>query len=143
MSEPVSLQVFDVTASALAAERARLTVIAQNIANAQVTHVPGGGPYRRQQVLFESVADGARRRAKDGLPSGGVRARVVPDPSEFPRVHMPGNPDADAAGYVRLPNVSITDEMVGLIDSARTYESNLSALRTYRKMLDQTIEMAR
>jgi flagellar basal-body rod protein FlgC len=143
MSESISTNVFDVTASALTAERMRLSVIAQNIANAQVTKMPDGGPYRRQTVVFESVLKQATGRGGDGLPAGAVRARVEDDPKPFQRVYNPGHPDHDKDGWVTLPNVNVTEEMVDLVDAARTYEANLSALRTYRQMLQQTIEMAR
>jgi flagellar basal-body rod protein FlgC len=140
MGESIS-SVFDITASALTAERARLSVIAQNIANSQVTKMPDGQPYRRQKVLFESVLNSAKGAV--GLPKGAVRARVATDNSPFQRVKQPGHPDADKDGWVTLPNVNVIDEMVDLLDASRTYEANLSALRTYRQMLQQTLEMAR
>src|SRR5262245_841975 len=143
MGETPAANVFDITASALAAERSRLSVIAQNIANAQVTRMPDGQPYRRQRVLFESVFKAAKGQKGDGLPVGGVRARVAPDDSPFQRVKQPGHPDADAEGWVNMPNVNVIDEMVDLLDASRTYEANLSALRTYRQMLQQTLEMTR
>jgi flagellar basal-body rod protein FlgC len=143
MGETPAANVFDITASALSAERARLAVIAQNIANAQVTRMPDGQPYRRQRVLFESVLKKAKGQEGDGLPVGGVRARVAPDDSPFQRVKQPGHPDADEDGWVNMPNVNVIDEMVDLLDASRTYEANLSALRTYRQMLQQTLEMTR
>jgi len=143
MGEPVSLQVFDVTASALAAERARLNVIARNIANAEVSGSATAPPYRRQRVLFESVLAREVGRGRGGLPPGAIRARVDDVPGEFRRLSMPGHPDADAQGFVLFPNVNVVDEMVDLIDASRTYEANLSALRTWRQMLRQTLEMAR
>jgi len=144
MSESISGNVFDITASALSAQRTRLAVIAENIANAQATaKMADGMPYRRQRVLFESVLRETQGASGDGLPVGGVRTRVEPDSSPFQRVHDPGNPDGDKDGWVTLPNVNVLDEMVDMIDAARTYEANLSALRTYRQMLQQTIEMAK
>jgi flagellar basal-body rod protein FlgC len=140
MGESIS-SVFDITASALTAERARLSVIAQNIANSQVTKMPDGQPYRRQKVVFESVLKSAKGAV--GLPKGAVRARVATDNSPFQRVKQPGHPDADKDGWVTLPNVNVIDEMVDLLDASRTYEANLSALRTYRQMLQQTLEMSR
>ena len=141
---PVATSVFDVTASALSAERLRLTVIAQNIANAQsAAKTADGTPYRRQKVVFESVLKESKGRDGDGLPVGAVRARLATDSSPFQRVKKPGDPDADQDGWVTLPNVNVIDEMVDLIDASRTYEANLSALRTYHQMLQQTIEMAK
>lgn len=143
MGTSPSLGVFDVTASALTAERARLSTVAENIANAQVTRTANGGPYRRKRVTFETVLAGASGKTKDGLPPGGVRMHVEEDTAEPRRVRDPSHPDADKEGFVAYPNVSVVDEMVDLLDSARTYEANLSALKTYRQMLEQTLQMAR
>ena len=143
MGESPVANVFDISASALAGERMRVAVIAQNIQNAQVTRMPDGQPYRRQRVLFESVLKVAKGQKGDGLPVGGVRARVAPDNSPFQRVKQPGHPDADKDGWVTMPNVNILDEMVDLLDASRTYEANLTALKSYRQMMQQTIEMAR
>jgi flagellar basal-body rod protein FlgC len=123
----------------------RLNVISQNIANAQVTGTAEHAPYRRQRVVFESVLQDAVRRGRDdgALPVGAIQSRVGDAPGEFRRVHDPGHPDADEQGFVLYPNVNVVDEMVDLIDASRTYEANLSALRTWREMLRRTIDMAR
>jgi len=144
MSEPVSMQVFDISASALTAERTRLAVISQNIANAQVTKGADGEPYRRHRVTFRSVLDEEVRRGKSGgLPAGGVRADVETVPGDFQNVKIPGHPDADKDGFVRMPNVNLVDELVDMVDASRTYEANLSALRTWKQMLARTLEMTR
>lgn len=143
MGDSTTGNVFDISASALSAEHARLSVIAQNIANADVTRMPDGQPYRRQRVLFESVLQSAKGSKGEALPVGGVRAVVAPDNSPFPRVKKPEDPNADKDGWVSMPNVNVIDEMVDLLDASRTYEANLSALRTYRQMLQQTLEMTR
>ena len=142
-----SFGVFDVTASALAAERSRLAVIAQNIANAQTTGNEQTPPYRRQRAIFETEMAEALQRGrfggKDGGVAGGVKVHVEGVPGEFPRVQMKGDPHADKDGWVQTSNVNIVDEMVDMLDASRSYEANLTALRTWRKMLEQTIEMAR
>jgi flagellar basal-body rod protein FlgC len=144
MSEPVSMQVFDISASALSAERTRLAVISQNIANAQVTKGTDGEPYRRQRVNFRSVLDEEVRRGRSGgLPAGGVRADVEAVAGDFQHVKIPGHPDADKNDMVRMPNVNIIDELVDMVDASRTYEANLSALRTWKQMLARTLEMTR
>ncbi len=146
MSEPLSFQVFDITASALAAERTRLAVIAQNIANSEVTKAANGQPYRRQRVQFEGVlAQEVARRGKGqgSLPAGGIRAIVGDAPGDFQRVRDPGHKDADKDGWVQKPNVNVVEEMVDMIDASRTYEANLSALRTWKQMLSRTLEMTR
>ncbi len=142
MGEAVSLQVFDVTASALSAERRRLSVISQNIANAEVSGNAAHPPYRRQRVLFESVLNDAKGAIGRGAP-GAIQARVTDAPGDFRRVLIKGHPDADAEGMVLFPNVNIVDEMVDMVDASRTYEANLAALRTWRQMLRQTLDMAR
>jgi flagellar basal-body rod protein FlgC len=143
MAENGSFDVFDVTASALSAERLRLSVIAQNIANAEASGTAANPPYRRQRVTFESVLKDAVGRGRSSPPAGSVRARVGDAPGDFRKVHSPGHPDADADGWVLYPNVNVVDEMVDLIDASRTYEANLSALRSWREMLRRTIDMAR
>jgi flagellar basal-body rod protein FlgC len=143
-TKPAATSVFDISASALSAQRVRLSVIAQNIANANSTaKTAEGTPYRRQRVVFESVLKESKGRDADGLPVGSVRARLATDASPFQRVKRPGDPDADKEGWVALPNVNVIDEMVELIDASRTYEANLSALRSYHQMLQQTLEMAK
>ena len=133
-----------VSASGLAAERLRMEVVANNIANAHSTHSLDGGPYRRQQVVFAE----AHRRTMLGLREGGslqgVRvAGIAPDASEFPEVYDPGHPDADADGYVRMPNVKLPNELVDLVTASRAYEANLKALSTYRDMMEQTLSLLR
>lgn len=127
--------VFDalrVTGSALRAQRVRLDVIAENVANAEATRSSGGGPYRRQQVVLRS------RQIEDG-PGGpscvGVRvAAVEADPSPLPRAYIPGHPDADAEGYVTMPNVDLPTEMADMVLAARAYEANAAVLRSGREM---------
>ena len=143
MGESVSLQVFDVTASALTAERRRLSVIAQNIANAEVSGSAARPPPRRQRVLFESGLQDAVSRAGRDATAGKITARVADAPGDYRRVLMKGHPDADSEGMVLFPNVNIVDEMVDMVDASRTYEANLAALRTWRQMLRQTLDMAR
>jgi flagellar basal-body rod protein FlgC len=144
MSEPLSMQVFDISASALAAERTRLAVISQNIANASVTKGAGGEPYRRCRVQFHRVLEEEVARGRGGgLPAGAVRAEVQTVPGDFHRVRIEGHPDADAEGWVQMPNVNLIDEMVDMVDASRTYEANLSALRTWKQMLARTLEMTR
>ena len=140
MDSKIGTNVFDITASALTAERLRLSVIAQNIANSQVAKMPDGNPYRRQKVVFESVLKATKGMA--GLPAGAVTTHVESDMTPFQRVFRPEDPDAKD-GWVSLPNVNVMEEMVDLIDASRTYEANLSALRTYHQMLQQTIDMAK
>jgi flagellar basal-body rod protein FlgC len=132
-----------ISASGMAAERLRMEVIANNIANAQSTRTPGGGPFRRQDVVFETVL---AQHAKAGTAGalGGVRTvDVVDDPSEPQRVYNPGHPDADADGFVSLPNVHLPIEMVNLMTATRSYEANLKAAQAFQKMNEQALALLR
>ena len=131
-----------ISGSGMSAERYRMEVIANNIANAQSTKSANGGPFRRQDVVFSEVLGASGR---GGLPSlGGVQAvELVEDPSELPRFHMPGHPDADAEGYVTMPNVHLPIEMVNLLTASRAYEANLRAAQTFRTMNEQALTLLR
>jgi flagellar basal-body rod protein FlgC len=138
----------NISASGMSAERRRMELIANNIANAYSTRgSAGGGPYRRREILFESVmndqmAGTDRARPTSGL--GGVRvAGEVDDDSPLPRVHNPGHPDADNDGFVTMPNVSIPMEMVNLMTASRAYEANLKVLQSLRQQLEQTLTLLR
>ena len=125
----------------LAAERVRIDVIAQNIANAHTTNTPDGGPYRRQLVHFEPML----RRSEDGrMVSGGVRVRSVePDmKTPFERIYDPNHPDADGTGFVSLPNVNTTSEMADLMTAVRAYEANLSVQQSFMQMAERALRMA-
>ena len=139
------LQVSNISTSGLSAERLRMEVVASNIANAQSTRGPDGGPYRRQDVLFETVlGDHANGLSLSTQALQGVRiAGVQEDPSELPRIYSPGHPDADGQGYVTMPNVSLPLEMVNLMTATRAYEANLKVLQAVRKQLEQTIGLLR
>ena len=128
----------DVSASGLKAERARMDVIARNIANAHVTRGENGEPYRRQEVLFETLV------AKGEKPYRGVRVSdIVPDTSPFLEIMDPGHPDADANGIVRMPNVKRPFEMVDMITAARAYEANLNLMKTFRDMVERALQIGR
>ncbi len=135
----------DISASGLAAERQRMEVVANNIANAHTTRTPGGGPYRRQQVVFAAALQSALGGAASGVGEvGGVRVvGIQPDLSALPRVYSPGHPDADEDGFVTMPNVKLPNEMVDLMTASRAYEANLKALRTFKKMAEQALSLLR
>jgi flagellar basal-body rod protein FlgC len=120
----------DINASALSAQRKRMDIIAQNIANAETTRTPEGGPYRREQVVF-TLND-----------LGGVDAtEVVQDPRPPRLVYQPGHPDADAAGYVALPNVNLVEEMVDMISAMRSYEANVTAINAAKTMAQSALDL--
>jgi flagellar basal-body rod protein FlgC len=119
-----------VSASGLSAQRFRMDTIATNIANSETTHTAEGGPYRRRTVEMQ---------ATDG---GGVQVTgVAEDATAGPVVYDPSHPDANSDGYVRYPNVSVTDEMVGLMDSRRMYEANATVFQATKSMLKAAIDI--
>lgn len=138
----------DISASGLAAERLRLEVVANNIANAFSTRSPNGGPYRRQDVVFAAVLDqrtrGAGKRAGGLSQPGGVQiVGIKDDMSDFHKIHNPGHPDADSKGYVSMPNVDLPVEMVNMITASRAYEANLRAMQFFRQMTEQSYSLIR
>jgi flagellar basal-body rod protein FlgC len=126
-----------IASSGLAAQRFRMEVVAQNLANAETTRTPEGGPYQRQVVSLEAVA------MKDGdETTGGVRVvSVAADASEGPLVYDPGHPDADPSGYVRMPNISTTEEMLDLMNARRVYEANATVFQVAKAMLRRAIDI--
>jgi flagellar basal-body rod protein FlgC len=134
-----------ISASGMAAERLRMEVIANNLANAFSTRTAAGGPFRRQDVVFEAVlADQTSSSSTHGPALRGVRvAGTVDDPSEFQKVYQPGHPDADREGFVLMPNVQLPTEMVNLLTASRAYEANLKAAQTYRQMNEQALTLMR
>ncbi len=133
-----SFGVFHVSASALAAQRQRMNVIAANMANAQSTRTAEGGPYRKQDVIF-SVDPLDNGGGLDGVKVQGI----VRDESPLKMVHDPGHPDADENGYVAMPNVSVIEEMVNMMMASRAYEASASAFNISKAMFIKTLELGR
>ncbi len=136
-----------ISGSALNAQRYRLNIISSNLANAQTTRTPQGGPYRRQDVVFEAVPvrstfdDAMQEALKNSLE--GVRVKeVVKDPTPFKLVYDPGHPDADKDGYVKMPNVNTVVEMVNLINATRSYEANIAAIDAAKNMALKALDIA-
>ena len=142
-----------ISASALSAERLRMDVTAENLANAQSTRTANGGPYRRKEVVLESTGSssfaGALAAARGGSgggggAGGGVRVSgIVEDQSPNRLVYDPGHPDANAQGYVSMPNVNPVTEMVDLISASRSYEANVTAMQTSKQMFTKTLDLLR
>jgi flagellar basal-body rod protein FlgC len=144
----------DISASALSAERLRMDVTAENLANAQSTRTANGGPYRRKEVVTEATGGGgfasALASARSGAggsgggAEGGVRvSAIVEDQTPNRLVYDPGHPDANAQGYVSMPNVNPVTEMVDLISASRSYEANVTAMQTSKQMFTKTLDLLR
>ncbi|NLM75336.1 MAG: flagellar basal body rod protein FlgC [Clostridiaceae bacterium] len=140
---------FNISASALSAQRLRMDIISQNIANVNTTRTQDGTPYRRKTVLFQEkevpFSHYLSRESREKYLSGsGVRvAGIVEDTSPFKEVYDPSHPDADENGIVRMPNVEIITEMVNMISATRAYEANVTALNSSKSMALKALEIGR
>jgi flagellar basal-body rod protein FlgC len=137
----------DISASGLTAERLRMDVTAENLANAQSTRTPEGGPYRRKTVVLQqaggSFAGQLAGALGGGEPRGVEAVGVVADNTPLRQVYDPGNPEANGNGYVTMPNVNPVTEMTDLIDASRAYQANVTALQTTKTAFTKTIELLR
>ena len=129
-----------VTADALSAQKTRLDIVAQNIANAQTTRTAEGGPYRRQVVSFATEL----MHRTDGASVQTVKvASIAPDPTPGQQVYNPQHPDAGPDGMVTMPNVNLAYEMVDLITASRAYEANLSYAKNARMLAMKTLDIGK
>lgn len=135
----------NICSSGLAAERLRMEVVANNIANAGSTRTVAGGPYRRQEVVFAAAMERALSASGNAGPQlQGVRiVGVQPTDEPLPTVYRPGHPDADEHGMVTMPNVELPREMVDLITASRAYEANLRVMRSFRDLVEQSLSLMR
>ena len=138
----------EISASGLSAERLAMDVIANNIANANTTHTPGGGAFKRQLVVFGQKSGSADATAGDGDAAnggqGGVQVLgITQDQTPDRLVFDPSNPDADARGYVHYPNISVVKEMVDMMAASRAYEANVSAMQEARNMSNAALNILR
>ena len=144
----------NVSATGLTAQRLRMDTISENIANVDTTRTTDGTPYKRKTVLFEamdntpaSFASVFNKAVNGGGASdvgGGVRVtQIATDNSPGQMVYDPSNPDANADGYVEMPNVNIVEEMANMISASRSYEANITAINNTKAMLSKTLEIGR
>ncbi|MFH1541845.1 MAG: flagellar basal body rod protein FlgC [bacterium] len=137
----------DISVSGIEAQRLTMELIASNMANINTTRTVYGGPYRRRvavlsenQVAFDDVLSEAEQNL--AATAGGVEVLdVVEDQTPFQKVYKPGHPDADAQGFVMLPNVDLSTEMVDLIYTQRLYEANITAFNASKKMMQDTMQL--
>ena len=145
------LNSFDISASGMSAQRVRMDVAAENIANVDTTRTEKGGPYQRKDVVFESFGTNSFQEALRNASLGkgynsakkaGVRVTtLVSDDREFKRVYNPNHPDADADGYVEMPNVDVLKETVDSMSATRSYEANVTALNAMKAMAQKALEI--
>ncbi len=137
----------NVSSSALAAERTRMNLISSNLANANATRTPEGGPYKRKDAVFVAAPfENSFNRALDGTAEKHVRsvevAEIIEDQNPPRLQYDPGHPDANAQGYVALPNVNVVEEMADMISATRAYEANVTAVQAARNMALKTLEIS-
>jgi len=137
-----------VSASGMTAERQRAEVLVENIANADTTRTANGGPYRRQDVVFQSQDVGSpfssifdTQMSSQG--TGVAISQVITDQSDPERRYLPGHPDADKDGYVAFPKVNPAEDMVDLLGASRSYQANVSAISAVKDMIQRSIDLFR
>jgi flagellar basal-body rod protein FlgC len=139
--------VLSIGASGMAAQRQRAELLVENLANAETTRTPDGGPYRRKDAVFASTTvDSPFASVFNGqLESvGGVAVSdIVVDQSDPERRYMPGHPDADKDGYVAFPKINSAEDMVDLMGAARGYEANISSMSAVKDMIQRSIDLMR
>lgn len=133
---------FNISASGLVSERLRLDTISNNIANINTTRTPQGGPYRRQQVIFQEALNNSLWSPGGRATGAGVRSvGIVEDQAPPIMVYDPSHPDANAQGYVAMPNINIVKEMVDLVSASRAYEANVTALNAAKSMAMRALDI--
>ncbi len=136
----------EILASGLGAERVRMNVTASNLANAQTTRTAQGGPYRRRDPVFTAVeianADPFSGKLLDALRAVEV-SKIVADNRAPRQVHDPSHPDANAQGYVAMPNINMVEEMVNMITAARAYEAGVTAMRSLVQMAERALSLGK
>lgn len=145
----------DIAASGMTAERLRLDVVSNNLANVNTTRTEKGTPYRRQIVVFEprenfesvlqsNLSKEQAAEAKINQVGQGVRAQaIIEDQSPFRAVYEPGHPDADAQGYVLMPNVNAVAEMIDMLSASKAYEANVAAVNAAKSMALKALDIGK
>ena len=137
-----------VSASGMAAQRARAELLVENLANSETTRTPEGGPYRRKDAVFTTIepeeAFGDLFQSEVDEAGGGVQvAEVIQDQREPLMRYLPGHPDADAEGYVAFPRINPAEDMVDLASAARGFQANVAAMSAIKDMINRSIDLLR
>jgi flagellar basal-body rod protein FlgC len=136
-----------VSASGMEAQRSRAELITENLANADTTRTPQGGPYQRKDAVFSTApveSSFAQTLSEfSGGADGVAVSQVVVDDSEPERRYLPGHPDADAQGYVAFPKINPAEEMVDLMSASRGYQANVAAISAVKDMISRSIDLFR
>lgn len=132
---------FNINSSGLSLERIKLDTISTNIANVNTTRTENGGPYRRKEVVFEESLK--RQTSNNVMKSYGVKTTEILEDQEVKRVYQPEHPDSDEYGYLELPNVNLSDEMINMMNTLRAYEANASAFESSKNMMKKALEISK
>ena len=132
-----------VSASGMAAQRARAELLVENMANAETTRTPEGGPYRRKDAVFSTEVQSSPFSAvfQNELANGVTVADIVTDDRDPERRYLPGHPDADATGYVAFPRMNPAEDMVDLLGASRGYQANVAAISAVKDMIARSIDI--
>lgn len=145
------LEILKTAGSALTAQRLRMDVIASNLANAEATSTPEGGPYKRERVVFEPALRNTMSKLGDaassiasGAETGGVVVSAIVKDNEDPRMVLdPTHPDADADGFVAYPNIDLVTEMTDMLSASRSYEANITIVNVAKSMAQRALDIGR
>jgi len=143
------LDALQASASGLSAQRVRMRLIANNLANMHTTRTPEGGPYQRREPIFaaESPDNATFHDMLKAQQEGGVvevrTVDIIKDGRDPIRKYEPDHPDADETGFISLPNISVTEEMVNLVSASRSYEANVAAVKATKNMVLKALEIGR
>ena len=140
------LSALSVSASGMSAQRQRTELLVENLANADTTRTPEGGPYRRKDVVFASDPNSFSSLFENQVNDQAVGVRVadvVTDTREPEKRYLPGHPDADANGYVAFPRMNPAEDMVDLLNASRSYQANVSAISAVKDMLQKSLDLFR
>jgi flagellar basal-body rod protein FlgC len=137
----------DVSASGMAAQRTRAELLVENLANAETTRTPEGGPYRRKDVVFSADSSSSfsseLSSALGGNAAGVSVSDTIVDTREPDRRYLPGHPDADKDGYVAFPRINPAEDMVDLLGASRSYEANVAAMSAVKDMIQKSLDLFR
>ena len=137
---------FDIAASGLRAQTTRLNTISSNLANAETTATPEGGPYKKKSVVFQTENMPFNKHLANSMSTQaqGVKvAKIIEDNSPPQKVYDPSHPDAKEDGYVDMPNVSVLKEMVDTMSATRSYEANTTTIKSAKRMALKALEIGR
>lgn len=142
------LSSMNISASALTAQRQRLDVISENIANQNTTRTEAGGPYRRKMVVLQAQEPSSfktvlGKKAQANQKGGVMVAEIIEDQREFTPVYDPEHPDANGDGYVLMPNVELVKETVDAMTASRSYDANVTAFNTWKLMAQRALDIGK